>query len=93
MVIFRATHAVELSDGYHRFPVALRLVSDESSGVQVFRDVFANEYVVDGLLGHCEQWPAHTQVSRLSPGQTVPLSWLRSARVRACEMLPVYATA
>lgn len=90
MVIFRATHVIELNDGQHSTPVALRLVSGAETGVQVYRDVFANEYVVDSLLG-CDQWPKHTHALKLEAEQTVPLSWLRSAKVRSCSFLPSYA--
>jgi hypothetical protein len=92
MNIFRATHVIDLWDGQRTLTVALRLVSDPNSGVQVFRDVFANEYVVDPLLG-CSAWPKHAQALPLN-GQPVQLSWLRSAKLSAlCSAQQVLACA
>ena len=92
MNIFRATHVVELRAADQILTIALRLVSDPHAGVQVFRDVFANEYVVDDLSG-CPAWPTGTQVHALQGGP-VPLSWLRSAKPReCCTALPLFACA
>jgi hypothetical protein len=78
MTFFRATHVVELAEGNRSVQVALRLVSDPCEGVQVYRDAFANEFIVDPSFG-CSVWPTHTAIHALQ-SDAVPLSWLRSAK-------------
>lgn len=78
MTIFRATHVVELVHEGRGITVALRLVSKASDGIQVYRDVYCHEFVVDPSFG-CASWPTHAAVYELT-SEDVPLSWLRSGK-------------
>jgi hypothetical protein len=89
--MFRATHVARIQWATGSQTVALRRVTLGDYPVDVFRDVYANEYFSDPITGISE-WPCY-DISPIPEGHSVPWAWLVSPKAPKLEQPRLQACA